>query len=81
MITRRRDLDNTQHSHETDIHAPGGIRIHNLSDRVSADPRFRPHGHWDRPEYVIFTAFLRQQCLRERALMLRLRLFPVLFTF
>jgi hypothetical protein len=41
----------------------------------------RPHGHWDRPEYVIFAAFLRQQCLRERALMLRLRLFFGLFAF
>ena len=29
---RRRDLyDNTEYSQETDIHAPGGIRIHNLS--------------------------------------------------
>jgi len=30
--------DSTQHSQETDIHAPGGIRIHNLSKRVAADP-------------------------------------------
>jgi hypothetical protein len=28
--------DNTQHSQETDIHAPGGIRTHALD-------------HWDRP--------------------------------
>ena len=41
--------DNTQHSQETDIHAPGGIRIHNPSKRAAADPRLRPRGHWDRP--------------------------------
>ena len=48
---RRRDLslpDNTQHSQETDIHAPGGIRTHNPSKRAAGDPRLRPRGHWDR---------------------------------
>jgi hypothetical protein len=39
---------NTQHSLQTNIHAPAGIRTHNPSNRVVADPRFRPHGHWDR---------------------------------
>jgi hypothetical protein len=39
--------DNTQHSQETNIHAPGGIRTHNLSKRAVADPRLRPRGHWD----------------------------------
>ena len=29
--------DNTQHSKQTDIHAPGGIRTHNLSRREAAD--------------------------------------------
>jgi len=37
-----------QHSQHTDIHAPGGIRIHSLSKRAAADLRFRPRGHWDR---------------------------------
>jgi hypothetical protein len=32
--------DNTQHSQQTDIHAPGGIRTHNLSKRAAVDP---PH--------------------------------------
>jgi hypothetical protein len=47
---RRRDryLYNTQHSQETDIHAPGGIRSRNPSKRTAADPRLRPRGHWDR---------------------------------
>jgi hypothetical protein len=34
--------DNTQHSQETDIYAPGGIRTHNLSKWAAADPRLRP---------------------------------------
>ena len=41
--------DNTQHSQQTDIHAPGGIRTHDLSKRAAADLRLRPRGHWDRP--------------------------------
>ena len=39
--------DNTQHSQETDIYAPGGISTHDPSKRATADPRLRPHGHWD----------------------------------
>jgi len=27
------------------------IRTHNPSKRAAADPRFRPHGHWDRREF------------------------------
>ena len=40
--------DNTQHSQQTDIHAPGGIRTHDLSRRAAVDPRLRPRGYWDR---------------------------------
>jgi len=40
--------DNTQQSQQTDIHAPGGIRTHNLSRRAAADLRLRWRGHWDR---------------------------------
>ena len=47
---RRRDLyltiQNT-HDRQTDIHAPGGIRTHNLSRLAAADLRLRPRGHWD----------------------------------
>jgi hypothetical protein len=32
----------------TNIHAPGGIRTQNSSNRAAADPRLRPRGHWDR---------------------------------
>jgi hypothetical protein len=47
---RRRDLylHNTQHSQQTNIHAPGGIRTHNFSSRADEDLRLRPRGHWDR---------------------------------
>ena len=38
--------DNTQHSQETDIHALGGIRTHNLNRRAAKDLRLRPRGHW-----------------------------------
>jgi hypothetical protein len=32
----------------TNIHAPGGIRSHNLSRQAAEDLRLRPRGHWDR---------------------------------
>ena len=38
-------LNNT---HNTNIHAPGGIRILNPSKRYAADPHLRPLGHRDR---------------------------------
>ena len=40
--------DNKQHSQQTNIHAPGGIRTHNRSMRAAEDLRLRPRGHWDR---------------------------------
>jgi len=39
--------DNTQHSQQTNIHAPGGIQTHDLSRRTG-DQCLRPRGHWDR---------------------------------
>ena len=39
--------DKTQHSQQTNIHAPGGIRTHDRSKRAAADLRLRPRGHWD----------------------------------
>ena len=39
--------DNTQHSQETDIHAPGGIRTRNPSKPTKLDPRLSSCGHWD----------------------------------
>ena len=40
--------DNTQHSQQPNIHAPGGIRTHDLNRRAAADVLLRPRGHWDR---------------------------------
>jgi hypothetical protein len=37
----------TQCSQQSDIHAPGGIRTHNLSRREAADSRLRPRGRLD----------------------------------
>ena len=39
--------DNTQHSQETDIYAPGWIRTHDPSKRATAYPRLRPRGPRD----------------------------------
>ena len=47
--TRRRDLYLPTHiTLTTNMHAPGGIRTHNLSSRAAIDLRLRPCGHWDR---------------------------------
>ena len=40
-------LSFTCNTHNTNIHAPGGIRIHNPSKRSAVDPRFKSLGHWD----------------------------------
>ena len=45
--TNRTPPDNTQHSQETEIHAPAGIRTNNPRKRVAADRRLktaRPSG-------------------------------------
>ena len=46
--SQRPVLDNTQHSQQRNIHAPGRIRTRSLSRRVVAYLRLRPRGHWDR---------------------------------
>ena len=46
--------DNTQHLQQTNIHAPGRIRTHDLSRRAAADLRLRPRGHWDRYYYYYY---------------------------
>jgi len=40
--------DNTRHSQQTNIHAPGGIRTHYLSRRAAAELLLRPRGYWYR---------------------------------
>jgi len=52
---RRRPIpDSSQHSKETGVYAPGGIRIHNPSKRQAADPRLRLYGHWDRHNVELY---------------------------
>ena len=46
-LSQRPLPDNTQQS-QTDSHAPGGIRTHDLNRRAAADLRLRPRGQWDR---------------------------------
>ena len=45
-----RDLYLTTHNtqQQTNIHAPGGIRTHDLSRRATVNLRLRPRAHWDR---------------------------------
>ena len=54
--SRRRDLYLTTHNthNRQNIHAPGGIRTHDLSRRAAADLRLRPCGHWDSLFKIIF---------------------------
>ena len=40
--------DNTEHSQQTNIHAPGGIRTHDRSRRAAVDLPPRLRGQWDR---------------------------------
>ena len=46
---RQRDLYLTTHNtQQSNIHALGGIRTHDLSERAAADLRLKPRGYWDR---------------------------------
>ena len=45
--------DNTQHSQETDIHAPWWNSNPNPSSWVAADPSLRPCSHWDQLQHYI----------------------------
>ena len=45
--SQRSQPDNTHPSQQTDIHASGGIRTHNLSTQSATESRLRPRGHWD----------------------------------
>ena len=51
--TQRPLPDNTHHSQETNIHAPGGIRTRILSKRAAADACLRPGGNWDPQKHIM----------------------------
>ena len=41
------------------MHAPGGIRTHDLGRRAAAELRLRPRGYWDRQvKYYIVKLFI-----------------------
>jgi hypothetical protein len=67
--------DNTQHSRQTNIHAPGGIRTHNLCRRAAVDLRLRPRGHWDR-RMIIGSYELRLVCGFPQYLQTNIRTVP-----
>ena len=46
--------DNTQHSQQTNIHAPGGIRSHDCSRRAAIDLRLGPRSYWDQLFHIIW---------------------------
>ena len=52
--------DNTQHSQQTNIHAPGGIQTHDLSRRAAADLRLRPRGYWNRQQRTYVVIIIQQ---------------------
>jgi len=43
---------NTQNSQETGTYSLGGIRTRKPRKQAAANPRLRPRGHYDRPDYV-----------------------------
>ena len=52
-VCRRDHYLSTQHPQQTNVHAPSGIRTHNLSRWETADICLRPLGHWT-SSYNIF---------------------------
>ena len=69
--------DNTQHSQQRNIHAPGGIRTHDLSRRAAADLRLRPHGHSDRQINCICCKIDERRLGAKRNLFKTRRLFQI----
>jgi hypothetical protein len=61
---------NTQHSQQTNIHAPSEIQTHNISRRAAADLPFRPRGRWDWLQRII-RSILCLYILSLAALMVR----------
>ena len=79
----------TQHSQRTTIHAPGGIRTHNLSKQSAVDTRLRPLGHWDRLDDInsvlknlimkpLISRFSPASCLGPHIFLSTLRQCPLL---
>ena len=52
-VAEIRTYSNTQHSEETNIHASGGIRTRDPSNRAAVDLCFRPHGYRNQPTDIL----------------------------
>jgi hypothetical protein len=51
--------------HNTNIHAPGGIRTHDPSKLAAEDPRLRPRGHWDRLIHILVSVKNHHQAIKN----------------
>jgi hypothetical protein len=47
QLVAERLPDNTKHSKQTNVHAPGGIQTHDRRKRGAVDLHLRLRGHWD----------------------------------
>ena len=65
MSPKQRPLTTHDTQQEINIHALGGIRTYNPSERSAADPRFRPHGHWVRPTELVISGSVLVEFSRE----------------
>jgi len=61
----QRPLPDTQRSKQTNNHAPGGFRIHNLSRRAAADLRLKPLCRWDWPTHRNYFAKKNRNVLQH----------------
>jgi hypothetical protein len=61
--------DNTQHTQQTNIRAPGGIRTHDRSRRAAVDLCLRLRGHWDRNVLTSRNIKMCSDYFREAAFM------------
>ena len=68
--------NNTQHSQQTDVRIPGGIRTRLPSKRYAADPCLRSRGHWDLSTRVYTSINVNLFHCTER----RRRLAPLILT-
>jgi hypothetical protein len=53
LVTEISAWQHTQHSQQTNVHTPGGIRTHYLSRRVATDLRLTTRSHWDRQLWMV----------------------------
>jgi len=59
--------DNTQHSQNTDIQVPGGIRTHNPRKQAATNPRLRLRGHWGRQNTSLNTVKVKVQKFMKKS--------------